>query len=258
MILFSFFCFYFLFFHFFVCNTQKTLRQRHARSRIVHMSDPVMQNVSSSDTNNSPSTQSAPENQLPDSKKISVAPVKRSSDRTLFFSVACALAVAFVIRLFVAAPYVVSGSSMEPNFNNWDYLIVDRLTYDFEAPQRGDVVVLDLPSNTSRALIKRIVGLPGETVVLSGPDPSITIINTGNPNGIALNEPYIDPNNYGGTTDTRYTLGSDEYFVMGDNRKVSADSRIWGILPRKDIVGRVVLRLYPFNQIGIVPAEARY
>lgn len=184
--------------------------------------------------------------------------MKKSSDRTLFFSIVAALVIAFAIRFFIAAPYVVSGSSMEPNFNNWDYLIVDRLTYDFSSPERGDVVVLDLPSNTSRALIKRIVGLPGETVVLSGPDPTITIINAANPNGMPLNEPYIDPANYGGVTDTRYTLGPDEYFVMGDNRKVSADSRIWGILPRADIVGRVFLRLYPFNQIGILPAEARY
>ena len=102
------------------------------------------------------------------------------------------------------------------------------------------------------------MGLPGDTVVLSGPNPTITIINAANPNGMTLNEPYIDPNDYGGITDTRYTLGADQYFVMGDNRKVSADSRIWGILPRNDIVGRVLLRLYPFNQIGILPAEARY
>jgi signal peptidase I len=147
---------------------------------------------------------------------------------------------------------------MLPNFQNWNYLIVDRLTYDFQAPQRGDVIVLDLPQETSRALIKRIVGLPGDTVVLTGPDPTITIINAANPSGFVLNEPYIDPANYGGVTDTRYTLGPDQYFVMGDNRVVSADSRIWGILPRSDIVGRVFLRLYPFNELGILPAQARY
>lgn len=147
---------------------------------------------------------------------------------------------------------------MEPNFENWDYLIVDRLTYDFEAPQRGDVIVLDLPTDRSRALIKRVIGLPGDTVVLSGTNPSITIINAAYPNGFTVPEPYIDPHNYGGITDTRYTLGTDQYFVMGDNRKVSSDSRIWGILPRADIVGRVLLRLYPLNELGILPAEARY
>ena len=147
---------------------------------------------------------------------------------------------------------------MLPNFQNWNYLIIDRLTYDFESPQRGDVIVLDLPQETSRALIKRIVGLPGDTVVLSGPDPTITIINAANPNGFVLNEPYIDPANYGGVTNTRYTLGPNQYFVMGDNRVVSADSRLWGILPRSDIVGRVFLRLYPFNELGVLPAQSRY
>ena len=207
------------------------------------MTDPVMHDAPSSDT--------------PDSISPA-APVKKSSDRTLFFSVVVALVLAFAIRFFIAAPYVVSGSSMEPNFNNWDYLIVDRLSYDFETPQRGDVIVLDLPQETSRALIKRVVGLPGDTVVLSGPDPSITIIDAAHPKGFSLNEPYIEPTNYGGITDTRYTLGPDQYFVMGDNRKVSADSRTWGIVPRADIVGRVFLRLYPFDQLGIFPAEARY
>ena len=208
------------------------------------MTDPVMQNVSpSSDTSNSISPNT---------------PVKKSSDRALFVSVVIALLLAFAIRFLIAAPYVVSGSSMEPNFNNWDYLIVDRLTYDFETPQRGDVIVLDLPQETSRALIKRVIGLPGDTVVLSGPDPTVTIINTAHPNGFTLSEPYIEPDNYGGITNTRYTLGPDQYFVMGDNRKVSADSRTWGLLPRTDVVGRVLLRLYPFNQIGILPAEQRY
>jgi len=214
------------------------------------MTDPVMNESPSSDT-----SQTIPRVAPAISPN---APVKKSSDRALFISVIVALALAFAIRFFIAAPYVVSGSSMEPNFNNWDYLIVDRLTYDFETPQRGDVIVLDLPQETSRALIKRVIGLPGDTVLLSGPDPTITIIDAAHPAGFPLNEPYIDPNNYGGITDMRYTLGPDQYFVMGDNRKVSADSRTWGILPRADIVGRVLLRLYPFNQLGILPAEERY
>ncbi len=217
------------------------------------MTDPLMHESPSSDTSQNFS------HAVPAKSEFSSdAPIKKSSDRTLFISIIIALVLAFAIRFFIAAPYVVSGSSMEPNFNNWDYLIVDRLTYDFETPQRGDVIVLDLPQQTSRALIKRVIGLPGDTVVLSGSNPTITIINTAHPNGFTLNEPYIDPNNYGGITNTRYTLGPDQYFVMGDNRKVSADSRTWGILPRTDVVGRVLLRLYPFNQINILPAEERY
>lgn len=179
-----------------------------------------------------------------------------SSDRSIIFYTVIALGIALFIRFFVAAPYIVSGSSMEPNFYDWHYLIVDRVSYHFENPQRGDVVVLDLPQDLSRALIKRIIGLPGETVVLDG--PNVEIINAQHPNGFTLKEPYLDPNDIGGATNMRITLNQNEYFVLGDNRKVSADSRLWGTLPRKDIVGRVFLRLYPFNTISILPAEARY
>jgi signal peptidase I len=183
---------------------------------------------------------------------------KKVPDRSLLSYTILALGIALFVRFFVAAPYVVSGASMEPTFENWHYLIVDRVSYDLESPQRGDVVVFGLPSDTNRALIKRVIGLPGETVVLSGTDPTVTIINKSHPNGFTLDEPYLDPNNYGGASDMRVTLSNDQYFVLGDNRKVSADSRLWGILPRQDIVGRVFLRLYPLNDIGVLPGEARY
>jgi signal peptidase I len=178
-----------------------------------------------------------------------------------------ALALALLIRLFVAAPYVVDGTSMLPTFQNWNYLIIEKLTaclpYSSSCiylgqPQRGDVIVLDLPEDTSRALIKRVIGLPGDTVVISGTKPTVTIIDAAHPNGFVLSEPYIDPADYGGPTDIRVTLGVDQYYVLGDNRGVSADSRTWGILPREDIVGRVILRLYPFNELGIFPGEERY
>ncbi len=193
----------------------------------------------------------------PDSSPAS-SDSKRPPDRSLLTYTILALGIALFIRFFVAAPYVVSGASMEPTFENWHYLIIDRVSYDIGSPQRGDVIVFGLPSDTSRALIKRVIGLPGETVVLSGPDPTVTIINKDHPTGFVLQEPYLDPQNYGGTTDMKVVLGPNQYFVLGDNRKVSADSRVWGILPRQDIVGRVFLRLYPLNDIGILPGEARY
>ncbi|MBI5004465.1 signal peptidase I [Candidatus Kaiserbacteria bacterium] len=180
------------------------------------------------------------------------------TERSFFFYLVIALGVALIIRFFIAAPYIVVGSSMEPNFDNWNYLIVDRVTYRLETPQRGDVIVLDLPQDTGRALIKRVIGLPGETVEIKGPAPTVTIINDAHPDGMTLNEPYISPKNFGGASDMNVVLGKDQYFVLGDNRKVSADSRLWGILPRSDIVGRVLFRLYPFNGIGVFPAEARY
>lgn len=180
------------------------------------------------------------------------------NDRSFFFYLVVALAIALIVRFFIAAPYIVVGSSMEPDFDNWNYLIVDRLTYDFSEPQRGDVIVLDLPQNTGRALIKRIVGLPGETIEIHGPEPIVTIINDEYPEGLTLDEPYVDPENHGGATDITVSLGPDQYFVLGDNRKVSADSRLWGVLPRADIVGRVLFRLYPFSGVSVFPGEARY
>ena len=167
-----------------------------------------------------------------------------------------ALGLALFIRFFIAAPYIVSGASMEPNFHDWQYLIVDRLTYDFKEPERGDIIIFDLPSDGGRALIKRVIGLPGDTVILTG--QKVTISNAEHPEGFTLGEPYLDPKNLTGRNDMTVELGEGEYFVLGDNRRVSSDSRIWGTLPRKDIVGRVILRLYPLDKLGVLPAESRY
>lgn len=181
---------------------------------------------------------------------------KNGSDRALISYTIIALLVALFIRFFVAAPYVVSGSSMDPAFHDWDYLIVDRMTYRLDEPQRGDVIVFDLPQDTSRALIKRVIGLPGDTVVVSG--ATVTITDQEHPEGFVLNEPYLDPRNVGGISDLRVVVPEESYFVLGDNRRVSADSRLWGFLPKYDITGRVLLRLYPFDAISILPGEARY
>ena len=204
------------------------------------MSDPVMQ-----------------ENSSPGNSKGSLSlPAKKQGSLIAYTVVA--LGLALFIRFFIAAPYVVSGASMEPTFEDWHYLIVDRVSYDLTGPKRGDVIIFDLPQDHSRALIKRVIGLPGDTVILSGSSPSVRIIDATHPDGFELKEPYLDPGNLGGASNMRVTLGNDQYFVLGDNRKVSADSRLWGILPRNDIVGRVFLRLYPFTDIGVLPGEARY
>lgn len=145
---------------------------------------------------------------------------------------------------------------MEPTFYNYHYLIIDRVSYRIGEPERGDVIVLDLPQNTSRALIKRVIGLPGETVTIN--DNKVTITNTEHPEGFTLEEPYLSPENIGGASGLEVTLQKDQFFVLGDNRKVSADSRIWGTLPREDIEGKVFLRLFPFSQLSILPGEVRF
>lgn len=219
----------------FLCfTTQKVLRQRRRRSRMHRMSDSVM------------------------NEKTSSHDIQPSSDTSLIVYAVAALALALFVRFYVATPYIVSGASMEHTYENYDYLIVDRLTYDVRTPERGEVIVFGLPQEPSRDLIKRVIALPGETVRISGPEPRVTIINTEHPGGFILSEPYLTRENLGGATDITMTLTADQYFVLGDNRKVSADSRMWGILPRKDIVGRVFLRLYPFSMIGFFPGVAHY
>ena len=195
---------------------------------------------------------------MPDSvmQKGSSLETPKNNSRGIIVYTVVALGIALFIRFFVAAPYVVSGASMEPNFHDWEYLIVDRVSYNLKAPERGDIIIFDLPDAPKKALIKRIIGLPGETVVLSG--QKITILNTEYPQGFTLEEPYLDPANLTGSNHLSMSLSDDEFFVLGDNRRVSADSRIWGALPRDKIVGRVFVRLYPFSTIHLFPAQARY
>lgn len=196
-----------------------------------------------------------PGNTSPDTQESITNPNPKKKESFLGYMVV-ALGLALFIRFFIAAPFIVSGSSMEPNFHDLHYLIVDRVSYDIGDPERGDVIVFDLPQEENRSLIKRVIGLPGETVSVQG--NTITVQNEKHPQGFALNEPYLDPANLGGESNIQVTLAEDEFFVLGDNRRVSADSRSWGTLPREQIVGRAFIRLYPFNQISIFPEEARY
>lgn len=153
-----------------------------------------------------------------------------------------------LLRLFVIDPFLVHGSSMEPTFDEGDYVIVDKITYTLSEPIRGDVIVFDAPTEDGRYFIKRIVGLPGERVEVNG--STVKIYNSANPNGITISEPYVVFKS-GRVKDL--TLGSDEYFVMGDNREVSSDSRIWGPLKKSAITGRALIRLLPLKQAGILP-----
>jgi signal peptidase I len=161
------------------------------------------------------------------------------------------LVIVVPIRLFVAQPFIVDGLSMFPTFNNGDYLIIDELTYHFETPQRGDVMVFRYPGDTKIFYIKRVIGLPGETVHINS--GKVTITKTDG-TSLVLNEPYAVVEDATYTLNT--TLGSDQYFMMGDNRPASSDSRVWGPLPAKDIIGRVFIRLLPPTGLGILPGKA--
>lgn len=172
----------------------------------------------------------------------------------IFFAV---IVLVFVvpIRLFVAQPFIVNGSSMEPTFASNEYLIIDEISYRFRDPKRGNVVVFHFPDDQKKYFIKRVIGLPNETVVIS--KGTVQIINDEHPDGFMIDEPYVDPIN--ATSDEmRVTLGENNYFVMGDNRSASFDSRSWGPLDEELIVGRAFLRLFPIQGIGIFPGNYEY
>jgi signal peptidase I len=161
-----------------------------------------------------------------------------------------ALAIVVPIRMFIAQPFVVSGESMFPTFDDGQYLIVDEISYIVNGPHRGDVVIFRYPNDPSRFFIKRIIGLPNEKVSIK--TGIVTITNQAHPEGFTLKEDYIDEQ-FSTTGD--YTTGNEEYFVMGDNRNRSSDSRIWGMLPRKLMVGRAYFRLLPFKDISYLPGK---
>jgi len=167
------------------------------------------------------------------------------------------LFIAFLITLpihfFVAEPFIVSGLSMAPTFVPGDYLIIDKLHYDFVAPARGEIAIFHFPLDPSLFYIKRIIGLPGETVAIS--NGIVTIVAK---NGVrtTLSAPYLSAQKFGKEESTT-TLASDEYFVLGDNRAASSDSRDWGPLQKKFLIGPPIARLLPLNTAGMYPGIYR-
>src|SRR3990172_2097128 len=159
----------------------------------------------------------------------------------VFKIVVLALLIVIPIRYFVFQPFFVKGQSMEPNFENGDYLIIDEISYRVREPHRGEVIVFKYPQNTSQRYIKRIIGLPNETVEIK--EGYIQIIKQGQTKEILDESKYL-PNYIQTAGDLTVTLGDNEYFVLGDNRPISSDSRRWGILPEPDIIGRVFVRAW--------------
>ncbi len=166
--------------------------------------------------------------------------------------VALALLVVLPIRYFVFQPFYVKGESMEPNFSNGDYLIIDEMSYRLREPARGEVIVFRYPNDPSQRYIKRIIGLPGETVEIS--DGQIIIYNEAGEKSI-LEESYL-PDTISTNWSKKMVLGLEEYFVLGDNRMASADSRRWGSLPRENIIGRALLRAWPPTALAKIEAPA--
>ncbi len=164
-----------------------------------------------------------------------------------------AIILAALIQAFIIRPFIVSGTSMDPVIQNGQYLIIDEVTYHFHAPERGDVIVFKAPPEPTKYYIKRVIGLPGDTVVLT--DGKVTIIDAAHPKGFTLAEPYLTHLSHDNGT---FVVPADQYFVMGDNRSGSYDSRAWGMLPAANIRGRALVRLLPVNTVKVLPGKESY
>lgn len=171
--------------------------------------------------------------------------------------VVISLIIVIPFRIYIAQPFLVSGSSMDDTFANGQYLIVDELSYQFKDPERGDVVIFHYPLDTKKYFIKRIIGLPGETVEIK--NSIVTICKPDcqtDKNKFTLDEPYVKINKLiPPRQNSTATLGENEYYVLGDNRTESSDSRIWGPVKRDLITGRPFIRLLPLSTIGFFPGE---
>jgi len=157
-----------------------------------------------------------------------------------------ALLIVIPIRYFIFQPFVVNGESMEPNFHNGDYLVVDEISYRLREPQRGEVIIFRSPIDPSKRFIKRIIGLPGETIEIKG--GYVFLIESGELQRI--NELSYLSKDIETMGDIETSLGHDEYFVLGDNRSRSLDSRKIGLISGKDIIGRAVFRAWPLDDFA--------
>jgi len=159
--------------------------------------------------------------------------------------VVISLAIIIPIRYYLIQPFFVRGASMEPNFDNGQYLVINEISYRFEDPDRGEVIVFRYPDNPSQFYIKRIIGLPEEVVEVK--NGQVVIYNQEFPEGQVLDEADYLPEGRTTQGNAYLKLSQDEYFVLGDNRGFSSDSRQWGALTKGNIIGRVWLRAWPFD-----------
>lgn len=169
-------------------------------------------------------------------------------------TVVLALAIFVVIYLFLFQPHQVKGASMETNFHDGEYILTDKISYRFNDPKRGEVVIFKAPRNPELDYIKRIIGLPGEKIEIE--NGSVFI------NDKELKEEYLpeDLNVSGGLflpKGKEITIPDSSYFVLGDNRHHSSDSREWGPIQKENIVGKAFFRYWPPQLIGILP-KAKY
>ncbi len=190
------------------------------------------------------------QNQVQNSPEIKQSWYQKTFIKDILSFLVIIVFVVIPFRIYIAQPYLVDGSSMDPTFKSGEYLIVDQLSFRLGDPKRGDVIVFRFPLNPKEFFIKRVIGLPNETVLIT--PNGVVIKNTENPEGFNLEEQYVV---FKKTDSLNYTLKDGEYFVMGDNRGASADSRLWGAVPRKNIMGKPFVALFPVDKIRLFPGS---
>jgi signal peptidase I len=164
--------------------------------------------------------------------------------------VVISLAIVLPIRYFLIQPFYVKGASMEPNFHDREYLIIDEISYRFNEPARGDIIVFRYPRDPQEYFIKRIVALPGETVQVK--DNGVYIFNKEHPTGFKLDESYLPSGVITvAYSEDKVTVGDNQYFVLGDNRQASKDSRSFGVVDKSFVIGRVFFRGWPINKMEV-------
>jgi len=166
--------------------------------------------------------------------------------------VVMAFGIFMMVYVFLAQPHKVDGKSMMPNFHDQEFILTDKITYKSKEPQRQDVIIFHAPPPYDSDFIKRIIGLPGEKIMVSGGYVYI--------NGKKLDEIYIPPEFRTSERsflreNVEYQIPENYYFVMGDNRDGSSDSREWGPIERKAIVGRAIFRYWPPGRIGVIKSS---
>ena len=171
---------------------------------------------------------------------------------------AISLAIILPVRYYLIQPFYVKGASMEPNFYDHEYLIIDEISYRFSPPERGQVVVFRYPLNPQEYFIKRVIGLPGEEVEIKG--GHVWIYNSDQPEGFRLQEDYLPDDlltysQSGGESGQRVSIGLGQYYVLGDNRNASKDSRSFGPVNSSFITGKVLFRGWPFNRVMVFNSD---
>lgn len=193
----------------------------------------------------SPGTPASPTEQVPAFPDYTEQKTKTNwgnAARELVETVLLTLVIFFMIR-FAIENYRIEGYSMEPNFHDGQFLLVNKIQYLLSPPRRGDVIIFRYPLNPKKNFIKRVIGLPGEKVQIQAGKIYV--------NDVRVPEPY--PYNFADYDWGPVTIGPDEYFVLGDNRPESSDSHAWGMLPAKDIIGKAWVSYWPYELWGVVP-----